>query len=80
MQEGLFGRVGAYYSRQGFGFLVQSSGEPDIFMHRYEVKGDDPQPGEVIVIVLIKVALTILMITPISYGLPPLASTHRGML
>jgi len=49
-------------------------------MHRYEVEGDDPTPGEVIVIVLIKVALTILMVTPISYGLPPLPSTHRGML
>ena len=54
MQEGLIGTVGAYYSNKGFGFLVQSSGEPDIFMHRYEVEGDDPTPGEVIVIVLIK--------------------------
>ena len=80
MQEGLIGRVGAYYSHKGYGFLVQSSGETDIFMHRYEVEGDDPTPGEVIVIVLIKVALTILMVTPISYGLPPLPSTHRGML
>ena len=56
MQEGLFGRVGAYYSNKGFGFLVQSLGEPDIFMHRYEIVGDDPEPGEVILIVLIKVA------------------------
>ena len=78
MQEGLIGRVSAYYNKVGFGFLVQSSGEPDIFMHRYEVEGGDPQPGEVIVIVLIKVALTILMIAPIGYGLPPLPSTHRG--
>ena len=54
MQEGLIGRVGAYYSHKGYGFLVQSSGETDIFMHRYEVEGDDPTPGEVIVIVLIK--------------------------
>ena len=54
MQEGLFGRVGAYYSNHGYGFLVQSSGQSDIFMHRYEVEGDDPTPGEVIVIVLIK--------------------------
>ena len=56
MQEGLFGRVGAYYSTRGFGFLRPSSGEPDIFMHRYEIEGDDPEPGEVILIVLIKVA------------------------
>ena len=56
MQEGLSGSVGAYYSKRGFGFLVQSSGDPDIFMHRYEVEGDDPTPGEVIAIVLIKVA------------------------
>ena len=56
MQEGLFGRVGAYYSHKGFGFLVQSLGEPDIFMHRYEIEGDDPEPGEVILIVLINVA------------------------
>ena len=56
MQEGLIGRVGAYYSNKGYGFLVQSSGEPDIFMHRYEIEGDDPEPGEVILIVLIKVA------------------------
>ena len=56
MQEGLIGTVGAYYSHKGFGFLRQSSGEPDIFMHRYEVEGGDPTPGEVIVIVLIKVA------------------------
>ena len=56
MQEGLIGRVGAYYNNKGYGFLVQSSGETDIFMHRYEVEGDDPRPGEVIVIVLIKVA------------------------
>ena len=54
MQEGLFGRVGAYNRDKGYGFLVQSSGEPDIFMHRYEVEGDDPTAGEVIVIVLIK--------------------------
>ena len=52
----MFGRVGAYYSNKGFGFLVQSLGEPDIFMHRYEIVGDDPEPGEVILIVLIKVA------------------------
>ena len=56
MQEGLFGKVGTYYSNKGYGFLVQSSGGPDMFMHRYEVEGDDPTPGEVIVIVLIKVA------------------------
>ena len=56
MQEGLFGKVGAYYSNKGYGFLVQSLGEPDIFMHRYEIEGDDPEPGEVILIVLIKVA------------------------
>ena len=56
MQEGLFGRVGAYYSNRGYGFLVQSSGGPDMFMHRYEIEGDDPEPGEVILIVLIKVA------------------------
>ena len=80
MQESLFGKVGSYYSNKGYGFLVQSSGGPDMFMHRYEVGGDDPTPGEVIVIVLINVAGTILMITPISYGLPPLPSTHRGML
>ena len=56
MQEGLIGTVGAYYSNKGFGFLVQSLGEPDIFMRRYEIVGDDPKPGEVILIVLIKVA------------------------
>ena len=56
MQEGLFGNVGAYYSNKGYGFLVQYSGEKDIFMHRYEIEGDDPKPGEVILIVLIKVA------------------------
>ena len=56
MQEGLIGTVGAYYSNKGFGFLVQSLGEPDIFMHRYEIVGDDPEQGEVILIVLIKVA------------------------
>ena len=56
MQEGLFGKVGAYYSNKGFGFLVQSLGEPDIFMHRYEIVGDDPERGEVTLIVLIKVA------------------------
>ena len=56
MQEGLFGRVGAYYSNKGYGFLVQQSGGNDIFMHRYEIIGDDPEPGEVILIVLINVA------------------------
>ena len=56
MPEGLFGRVGAYRSNKGYGFLAQPSGEPDIFMHRYEIEGDDPEPGEVILIVLIKVA------------------------
>ena len=56
MQEGLIGTVGAYYSHKGYGFLVQSRGEPDIFMHRYEIEGDIPEPGEVILIVLIKVA------------------------
>ena len=56
MQEGLKGTVGAYYGHKGFGFLKQSLGEPDIFMHRYEIEGDDPEPGEVILIVLIKVA------------------------
>ena len=70
----------AYYPDNGFGFLVQSSGDPDMFMHRYEITGEDPMPGEVIVIILIKVALTILMIALISYGLPPLPSTHLGML
>ena len=52
----MIGTVGAYYSHKGFGFLRQSSGEPDIFMHRYEIEGDDPKPEEVILIVLIKVA------------------------
>ena len=52
----MIGTVGAYYSHKDFGFLVQSLGEPDIFMHRYEIVGDDPEPGEVILIVLIKVA------------------------
>ena len=80
MQEDLVGRVGAYYPLRGFGFLVQSGGKNDSFFHRYEVTGDDPRAGEVIVIVMIKVALTILMITLISYGLPPLPPTHRGML
>ena len=56
MQEGLFGKVGAYYSNKGYGFLVQYAGENDILMHRYEIEGDDPKPGEVILIVLIKVA------------------------
>ena len=52
----MIGRVGAYYSNKGYGFLVQSHGETDIFMHRYEIEGDDPEPGEVILITLIKVA------------------------
>ena len=43
----MIGTVGAYYSNKGFGFLVQSLGEPDIFMHRYEIVGDDPERGEV---------------------------------
>ena len=45
MQEGLIGTVGAYYSHKGFGFLVQSSGETDIFMHRYEEDGGRPHAG-----------------------------------
>ena len=57
MQEGLIGTVKAYYSNKGFGFLVQPLGQPDIFMHRYEIEGDDPEPGEVILIVLIKSCL-----------------------
>ena len=80
MQEDLVGRMGAYYKDRGCGFLVQSSGKNDLFFHRHEMHGGDPIEGEVIVIVMIKVALTILMITLISYGLPPLPSTHRGML
>ena len=56
MQEGLVGTVGVYYRNKGYSFLVQSSGGPDMFMHRYEIEGDDPEPGEVILIVLIKVA------------------------
>ena len=54
MQEGLTGRVGAYYRGRGFGFLVQSSGGLDMFLHRYELVGGDPKPGEVIVRVVIK--------------------------
>ena len=80
MQEDLVGIVGAYYKDRGYGFLVQSNGKHDMFFHRYEVHGDDPREGEVIALVMIKVALTILMITLISYGLPPLPPTHRGML
>ena len=80
MQEGLIGKVGAYYRDRGYGFLVQSSGPCDMFMHHYEIIREDPMPGEVIVIILIKVAFTIPMITLISYGLPPLPSTHLGML
>ena len=52
----MIGKVKTYYSNKGFGFLVQPLGEPDIFMHRYEIVGDDPKPGVVILIVLIKVA------------------------
>ena len=80
MQEGLTGRVSAYYHERGYGFLVQFSGGPDRLLHRYELEGGDSKPGEVIVIVVIKIALSILMITLINYGLPPLPSTHRGIL
>ena len=45
MQEALVGRVGAYYKDRGYGFLVQSSGENDLFFHRYEMHGDDPIEG-----------------------------------
>ena len=41
----MIGRVGAYYSNKGYGFLVQPSGEPDIFMHRYEIEGERPKAG-----------------------------------
>ena len=42
MQEGLIGRVSAYYNKVGFGFLVQSSGEPDIF--HAPLRGDRGRP------------------------------------
>ena len=54
MQEGLTGRVSAYYQERGYCFLVQFSGGPDMILHRYELEGCDPNPGGVIVIVMIK--------------------------
>ena len=45
MQEALVGRVGAYYKDRGYGFLVQSSGEKDLFSTVTKCMGTTPLRG-----------------------------------